>query len=114
MTLSVGFVGIAIFALGVSFVRVRVRVLCDRDATPSWPLAIIVFELLGTFTEAYVGIPNWIGSMCFLVALLYPLRTPEAPERRSQRASRCSDRRARCGRLRFDGSEAARIRVPSP
>lgn len=79
MILSVGFVGISIFAMSVlpASALSLVGVMRNRDLALCWPLAIIVFSLFGSFTEVYVGTPNSIGSMCFLIALLYPLRVQE-------------------------------------
>lgn len=81
MTLSVGFVGTAMFALavlpalGISFVRV----IRDREFGLSWALGIICYALIGSFTEVYVGIPNSIVSICFMIAILYPMKPTKAP-----------------------------------
>ena len=76
MILSVGFVGLAIYALAIipAFVACLVSVIRDREMTAAWALAIMLFSLLGSFTEVYVGIPNAIGSICFTSALLFALK----------------------------------------
>ena len=76
MILSIGYIGITIFSFAVGpavFVSLM-QVVRERSILAAWPFAILLYSLLGSFTEVYVGIPNAIGSICFTIAILYPFR----------------------------------------
>ena len=87
MTLSVGFVGVAIFACALiqALFMSLVHIVRDHDVAAAWPLAMLGFVLLGSFTETYFGLPNFIASLFFLIGLLYPFRETIAVERGSVR-----------------------------
>lgn len=76
MILSVGFVGLAIYSLAVipAFFACLIYVVRDREMSAAWALGIMLYSLLGSFTEVYVGIPNAIGSICFTSAILFALK----------------------------------------
>lgn len=76
MVLSVGFVGITVYALAVlpAIVTSLVQIVRNHELAAAWPFAIILFSLLGSFTEVYFGIPNTIGSICFTAAMLYAFK----------------------------------------
>lgn len=76
MVLSVGFVGITVYGLAVlpALALSLVHIVRKQELIAAWPLAIMLFSLLGSFTEVYFGIPNTIGSICFTVAMLYAFK----------------------------------------
>ena len=76
MMLDVGLIGSGIFAIvliGGLFTGVRYFVRIPT-AIASWPLAVIAFLLMGSFTETYFGMRNTTESVLFTAAVLYPMR----------------------------------------
>ena len=63
------------------------RVVRDHDVVSAWPLAMLVYVILGSFTETYFGLPNFITSVFFIIGVLYPFRDAMQVERRTGRRS---------------------------
>lgn len=74
--LDVGFTGGAVFAvtLVIGFLRAANKAFVQASASEAWPLAIILFLTLGSFTETYFGQRNSTESILFALAILYPGR----------------------------------------
>jgi O-antigen ligase len=78
IALDVGLVGEALFlyVLGSGLFRAATFLMRGSDPMYLWPLAVIVYLTLGSFTETYFASENTIESILFTTALLYPLREP--------------------------------------
>ncbi|MBD5656328.1 MAG: O-antigen ligase family protein [Candidatus Eremiobacteraeota bacterium] len=80
--LDAGYVGLALllYALAVGFWRALVFLGRERGNVAAWPLAILLYLVLGSFTETYLGNYNTFEWIFFVAAILYPLksRAPEA------------------------------------
>lgn len=76
IALDVGFVGGAAFGatLLLGFFRAGIHAFRQASPTEAWPLAIILFLTLGSFTETYFGQRNTTESILFALAILYPGR----------------------------------------
>jgi exopolysaccharide production protein ExoQ len=75
--LNVGYVGLALFIVilvqGFSWaVRYLGR---ERSAAACWPLAVLVYLVVGSYTESYLGGYNSFESLFFVAAYLYPVRS---------------------------------------
>jgi exopolysaccharide production protein ExoQ len=74
--LDVGFVGLAVFGYmllgairgGISYLR------REKSSVAGWPLAIVLYLIIGSFTETYFNQFNTYESILFVAAVLYPLR----------------------------------------
>lgn len=88
-TLSLGFVGVTIFACALvpAVLLSIMRVVRDHEVVAAWPLAMLVYVILGSFTETYFGLPNFITSVFFIIAMLYPFREAMEVKRRTGRPS---------------------------
>lgn len=77
IALDVGFVGGAAFGatLILGFFRAAVSAFREVSASEAWPLAIITFLTLGSFTETYFAQRNTTESILFALAILYPGRS---------------------------------------
>jgi O-antigen ligase len=86
--LDVGFVGLALLValLLVALVRGVRYVAAERGLTAAWPLMIVLYLALGSYTETYFANYNSFEWIFFVVALLYPIRAlPRAPARVGER-----------------------------
>jgi N-acetylglucosaminyldiphosphoundecaprenol N-acetyl-beta-D-mannosaminyltransferase len=80
-----GFVGLALLlgVLGIAIVRGMTFIGRAKEKTSVWPLAIVVYLIVGSFTETYLNQINTFEMIFFVAALLYPLRDASASKERS-------------------------------
>jgi exopolysaccharide production protein ExoQ len=86
--LDAGFVGLALLValLLVALVRGLRYLAAERGVTAVWPLMIVLYLVLGSYTETYIADYNSFDWIFFVVALLYPIRAlTRAPARVSER-----------------------------
>ena len=76
ITLDAGYIGLAALVLLVLIALLRGIMAVRRDASPTavWPFAIVLYLLLGSFTETYLARGNTMEWILFTAAFLYPLR----------------------------------------
>jgi exopolysaccharide production protein ExoQ len=74
--LDAGYVGALLlgFVILRGFLRSIKFIAQDPTRFAAWPLAIIVYLVLGSFTETYFGNCNTFEWIFFVAALLYPIR----------------------------------------
>lgn len=91
--LDTGYVGLAalLVTIVVGLYRAVAFFLRERDVVSLWPVLVILFLVFGSYTETYLGNFNTLGTILFVTAFLYPIRTdavqPEAlPTWRTRRS----------------------------
>ena len=76
ISLDGGYVGVGLLGivLLISIWRGFSYLLVEHRAYAGWPLMIVVYLILGSFTETYFGNYNSIEWILFVAAILYPVR----------------------------------------
>jgi O-antigen ligase len=76
MQLDAGYVGLysLIFLVATALKRGLFFIARERNPVALWPFAIVLYLVLGSFTETYFGNCNTIEWILFVVAFLYPFR----------------------------------------
>ncbi|MEO9096652.1 MAG: O-antigen ligase family protein [Candidatus Baltobacteraceae bacterium] len=76
IALDAGFVGLALLAtlVLVAIVRATRYLATDRAPTAVWPLMIVLYLVIGSYTETYLANYNTFEWIFFVAALLYPNR----------------------------------------
>jgi O-antigen ligase len=76
ISLDAGYVGLSLLIYIIVVAMWKSIAFLARSATAlsAWPLAVIVYLVLGSFTETYFGNYNTIEWIFFAAALLYPLK----------------------------------------
>jgi len=74
--LDTGYTGLAVLVIFILAGLVRaIRFLAqERNVVSLWPLLVISFLVLGSYTETYLGSFNTLSTILFFSAFLYPLR----------------------------------------
>jgi exopolysaccharide production protein ExoQ len=75
--LDTGYAGLAalLVAILVGLFRAVAFFLRERDVVSLWPVLVILFLVFGSYTETYLGNFNTLGTILFVTAFLYPIRT---------------------------------------
>ena len=112
ISLDGGYVGVGLLGivLLISIWRGFSYLLVEHRAYAGWPLMIVVYLILGSFTETYFGNYNSIEWILFVAAILYPvrlrldLRAVKPAEKRSGRVPQVAlpTRIATGGRVRLN------------
>ncbi len=76
LEIDAGFVGLAmlILVLVTSFARAMAYFTRERSSIGVWPLAIMLFLTIGSFTETYYLNYNTLEWILFMAAIVYPLQ----------------------------------------
>jgi exopolysaccharide production protein ExoQ len=76
ISLDAGVVGVLV--LGYALIRATFRSVVyfagGKDRSSAWPFALVLFLVLGSYTESYFGMFNSAEWVFFVAAMLYPLR----------------------------------------
>lgn len=74
--LDTGYVGLCALLILIlaGFIRAIKLYLRERDIVNLWPLLLILFLVLGSYTETYLGSFNTLEWILFVAAFLYPVR----------------------------------------
>jgi exopolysaccharide production protein ExoQ len=84
--LDTGYAGLCslLILILAGFIRAIKLYLRERDIVNLWPLLLILFLVLGSYTETYLGSFNTLEWILFVAAFLYPVRTSAASSSGSQ------------------------------
>jgi exopolysaccharide production protein ExoQ len=74
ISLDAGYIGLAVLLLilALAIFRGAIYLVRQRGSYAAWPLMIVAYLILGSFTETYFGNYNSIEWILFVAALLYP------------------------------------------
>jgi O-antigen ligase len=95
LCLDGGFVGLGLFlvVLAGAFRSSLVYAAKETSRAALWPFAVLLFLVLGSFTETYFRSINTIEWVLFVAAVLYPLRGAGAASTAAEDASKIRGRR---------------------
>ncbi len=96
ISLDAGIIGLMVLVvlLLVVFTRALRYLATQRGAVSAWPLMVVLYLVLGSYTETYLGDYNTLEWIFFVAAFLYPIHAVRMARRQASRPSPAAKWRA--------------------